>query len=286
MSTNRLTGESPDSTQIIQLATCREAMAHVLRDDRPADVAALAQVVLKWMPRHLDTYQWLLEAAWQLKQWDEGEEWGRRLLQADPNNAPAWRAVARGVEERGQRAQSHAVWQRAFEVAPFDPDVRSGLSRTNLELNSELSLNQACLATIYRHGFRWRHAATEYRALIEADPRRIDFLVGLMVSLWRMGSRDDAYQIALYLVNQHRHLIIAWVVIAAAGDENDRALAHDPIMSMDPDGEFSRQWLRLANAPSAEQTVARLLPKGAVPIEITAQEANLIDDKPIEIGHR
>ncbi len=97
----------------------------------------LAQVVLKRMPRHLETYQWLLQAAWQLKQWDEGEEWGRRLLQADPNNALAWRAVARGVEERGERAQSHAIWQRAFEVAPFDPDVRSGLSRTSLEPNAE-----------------------------------------------------------------------------------------------------------------------------------------------------
>ena len=282
MSTDRLTGESSDSTQIVQLAIWRDAMGDVLLDGRPAEVAVLAQVVLKRIPRHLETYQWLLQAAWQLKQWDEGEEWGRRLLQADPNNVLAWRAVARGVEERGERAQSHAIWQRAFEAGPFDPDVRSGLSRTSLEPNAELMLNQACLATIYRHGFRWRHAATEYRALVEADPRRIDFLIGLMVSQWRMGSRDDAYQIARYLVKQHRHLVMAWVVVAAAGDENDRALAHDPILSMDPDGEFARQWLRLKQAPSAEQAVARLLPKGPMPIEITAKEAELIERQRIE----
>ena len=181
------------------------------------------------------------------------------------------------VSKNRPSAQSHAIWQRAFEVAPFDPDVRIGLSRTSLEPNADLTLNQACLATVYRHGFRWRHAAAEYRTLVEADPRRIDFLIGLMVSLWRMGSRDDAYQIALYLVNQHRHLVMAWVVIAAAGDENDRALAHDPILSMDPDGEFARRWLRLENGPSSEQTVARLLPKGPVPISVTAQEAELIE---------
>ncbi len=279
MSIGRLAGFEPDATEIVELASCRRAMRQALRSGRPTNITALAQVVLRRMPRHLDTYQWLLRAAWQLKQWDEGEEWGRRLLQADPNNALAWRAVARGVEERGQRAKSHAIWQRAFEVAPFDPDVRSGLSRTNLESNAELVLNQGCLATIYRHGFRWRHAASEYRALIEADPRRIDFLVGLMVALWRMGSRDDAYQIALYLVKQHRHLVLAWVVIAAAGDEDDHALAHDPILSMDPDGEFARQWLHLENAPSSEKSVERLLAKGPVSIRVSAQEAILIENE-------
>ncbi len=279
MSIGRLAGPEPDATEIVELAGCRRAMRYVLRNDRPSDITALAQVVLRQMPRHLDTYQWLLRAAWRLKHWDEGEEWGRRLLQADPNNALAWRAVARGVEERGQRAKSHAIWQRAFEVAPFDPDVRSGLSRTNLEPNAELVLNQACLATVYRHGYRWRHAATEYRALIEADPRRIDFLVGLMVALWRMGSRDDAYQIGLYLVKQHRHLIMAWVVIAASGDEDDRALAHDPILSMDPDGEFARQWLHLESAPSSEKLVERLLAKGPVPLTLSVDEARLIGDE-------
>ena len=101
-----------------------------------------------------------------------------------------------------------------------------------------------------------------------------------------MGSRDDAYQIARYLVNQHRHLVMAWVVIAAAGDENDRALAHDPILSMDPDGNLPVNGCVLEHAPASEQTVERLLPKGAVSIPVTAQEAILIERQSIEISHR
>ena len=71
-------------------------------------------------------------------------------------------------------------------------------------------------------------------------------------------------------------------MIAAAGDENDRALAHDPILSMDPDGEFARQWLRLENSPSSEQAVARLLPSGPMPLQVTAQEAALIESQRVE----
>ena len=78
----------------------------------------MAQIVLRELPRHLATYQRLLRMAWALKRWDEGEDWARRLLQADPGNTLAWRSLARAVEQSGRRGQAHAMWQRAFEMAP------------------------------------------------------------------------------------------------------------------------------------------------------------------------
>ena len=268
---------APDRTETLPLAAWNRAMAQALLADRPAEVAPLAQVVLRRLPRHLATYQRLLQAMWLLKDWQEGEEWGRRLLQADPNNPLAWRAVARGVEEQGKRAQAHAIWLRAFEVSPYDADIRAGLARTSLDAGNDLRLNRACLATLYRFGFRWRHAVGEYRALVDADPRRIDFQVGLMIALWRLGATADAYTLARRLAAQHPHIIMAWIVTAVAGDENDRALAHNPIRSMDPEGEYARQWLRLADAPSSERAVARLLPKGDVPLKVSKEEARLVE---------
>lgn len=269
--------DASDTTEVVSLAALSSGMARALSADRPADVAPLAQIVLKRLPRHLPTYRQLLLATWPLKQWHEGEEWGRRLLQADPNSALAWRAVARSVEERGERARALTIWLRAFEVAPFDADIRAGLARTSLDIGNALALNQACLATLYRHGFHWRQAVAEYRALVEIDPRRVDFLAGYMAALWRLGTREDAYQVARHLVKQHPHTIMAWIVIAAVGDENDRALAYNPIRSMDPDGEYARQWLRLADAPQSEQRVARLLPNGEIPLTITVQEGMFVE---------
>lgn len=217
-----------------------------------AAATTLAQALLRKLPRHLATYQRLVEVAWQLRRWEEGELWGRRLLQADPTNALAWRALAMSAEQRGERAQAHAIWQRAFEAAPYEPAIRSGLSRTTLhpanapstpvgELPT-LVLNLACLATLYRLGKQWDRAAQTYRQLLQADARRIDFQIGLMATLWQQGSRQRAYQLAQRLVNRHPHLLIAWIALQTLGDEDDRALARAPIAAMDPDGEFVSNW--------------------------------------------
>src|SRR5688572_282269 len=75
------------------------------------EAARMAQVILHHFPRHLATYQRLLQIAWMGKRWEEGEDWARRLLQADPGNPWAWQALAAAAEQRGQRAQAQAMWQ-------------------------------------------------------------------------------------------------------------------------------------------------------------------------------
>jgi tetratricopeptide (TPR) repeat protein len=202
------------------------------------DAARLAQLILDHVPRHLATYQRLLRITWTLKRWDEGEDWARRLLQADPGNAWAWQALAAAAEQRGQRAQAHAMWQRAFEMSPYAPEIRVGLARTSLDDPQALALDFACLAMIYLRGLRWEPAARAYRQLVKADPRRIDFQLYLMAALWQSHVNEEAYTLARHLVQSQPHLLLAWVVLDAGGDANDKALAKHPISSMDPDGEF------------------------------------------------
>ena len=222
------------------LADWNKAMDRALARGAPLDAAAMAQIVLRELPRHLATYQRLLRMAWALKRWDEGEDWARRLLQADPGNALAWRSLARAVEQRGRRGQAHAMWQRAFEMAPYDPETRAGLARTSLSLDDPHApaLDLACLGTLYRRGRRWDHAAAVYRQLVKADPRRIDFQICLMLALWQSRATGEAYALARHLVEHQPHLLLAWVTLDAVGDANDQALARHPIASMDPDGGF------------------------------------------------
>lgn len=228
------------------------AMEQQLQAENPTAVASLAQVVLKRLPRHLPTYQRLLRAAWLLHRWDEGEEWARRLLRADPGNPFAWRALAMAAEQRGQRAQAHAIWQRALEADPYAPTIRSGLSRTTLRpadgqttLAGEapaVMLNLACLATLQMRGQHWEQAATTYQALLQAEPRRVDFQVGRLAALWQQRARQAAYRFARQLTQQHPHLLIAWVALRSLGDANDQALARNPIDMLDPDGDFVSSW--------------------------------------------
>ena len=44
------------------------------------------------------------------------------------------------------------------------------------------------------------------------------------------------------MTQQHPQLLIAWVVLRSLGDDNDRALAQNPIDMLDPDGDFVSSW--------------------------------------------
>jgi tetratricopeptide (TPR) repeat protein len=225
-----------------------------------ADLAAqLGGFVLQHLPRHLPTYQRLLQAMWLEQRWEEGEEWARRLLQADPGNAYAWRALAQAAEQEGERGRAHAMWRRAFEMSPYDPDIRAGLARTTVtragavgsalaDVNA-LAMDSACLAAIQMRGQHWTEAEISYRQLVKADPRRIDFQLGLMLAHWQARAGAEAYALARYLVDSHPHLLPAWAVLDATGDENDQALARHPIATMDPDGEYM-SWMMGTPAPS------------------------------------
>jgi len=252
------------------------AMDQALDSQTPEAVAPLAQVILARLPRHLPTYERLLRALWSLKHWQEGDEWGRRLLQADPSNPLAWRAVARAAEERHERAQANMIWRRAFEVSPYAADIRAGLARTSIGVRDPLALTPACLGALYMRGYRWQHAAAIHRSLIAADARRIDFQVNLMVALWRLDSTREAYRLARHLARNHPLLIMPWIVVSVLGDETDLALAQNPLATMDPDGEFVRRWLRLDQASPAERALVRLLPGTPVTLTVTENEVNLL----------
>lgn len=222
------------------LHTWSMAMERALREDRPGDAVRLAHPVLRQLPRHLATYYRLIRAAWMLRRWDEGDGWGRRLLRADPANALAWRAVAMAVEQRGERARACARWQRAFECDPYEPEVRAGLVRTSLDLARLPQLNEACLGSLLLRGYRWEHAVSHFRVLTGYDSRRLDFQANLLLALWQLEQQREAYELARKLAQAQPYLLMAWVVIDEAGDDNDKALARHPLSTMDPDGDYVR----------------------------------------------
>lgn len=262
---------APKETSIVstRLADWSRALEQAVQGTQPEAAVALAQVILHYVPRHLATYHRLLRLIWQLKRWEEGADWARRLLQADPGRGLAWRALARGAEERQQRAEAYAMWQRAFEVNPYDPEIRAGINRTSLQDATALDLNLACLGALYMRAHHWAHAANTYRVLVRADARRIDFQLYLMVALWQSRAVEDAYVLARHLAQEHPYLLAAWVVLDATGDENDQALARSPIETLDPDREYVARIMRIpseARRGAVQETV----------LTVTSEEAALL----------
>jgi len=231
--------DSSDSRTATSLADWSRAIDAAIEAQSAVAATLMAEVVLAYFPRHLPTYLRMLQICWHMERWSEGEEWGRRLLQADPGNSLAWRALARAAELEDKRAQSNIIWRRAFEMSPYEPEIRAGLTRTSLNPPSVLAYDPACLAALYLRGRHWDEAADAYRALVAADQRRVDFQLCLAVALWQMGEEREAYTLARVLVQRHPYLLMAWMTLADIGDEADRALAANPLDTMDPDREYA-----------------------------------------------
>ena len=239
-----------------------------LDSGQPGEALVAIRVVLKHLPRHLCTYQRLLRALWMQKRWGEAGEWAARLLRADPANTLAWQTLAIVAEEARERAQACAMWQRAFDVDPYNPEIRMGLSRTTISraanrtttnlhavsrtlnpaphLSSDpLELGEAALATLAIKSHQWRRAAKLYTKLAQQNPERTDFRLGRAAAYWQDGAPRQARTLASQLVQDDRHLVMGWAVLNATGDRNDVALARNPLEQMDPEGQYMREWLQI-----------------------------------------
>ncbi len=224
---------------VTDLSSWRQVIDRVLGQNRPGTALRLLPVILRQLPRYLPAQRQMLHALWLTRRWRDGELWARRLLQADPMQELAWAVLANAAEEIGNPSMAQRFWHLAFEQAPYNRQVRAGVVRTTLGQASALTLSQAALATVYRHGSRWREAQQIYATLMSSYPDRPDIYSGYLECLWQSGEIDAAIDLAHSLAIRDPNLLLAWLVSAEVGDDDDRALAQAPLTAMDTDGAYA-----------------------------------------------
>lgn len=232
---------------------------------RLEEAVALLRVILVRLPRHLPSYERLLHLIWRMRRWDEGADWARRLLRADPCHELAWLVWARSVEEEGDLELARKLWRRALVYAPYSRTVRRGVLRTHVGVAHPLDLDHAALATLYRHGHHWSLAASLYERLAQVYPNRLDIRCGLLESLWRGDRLEEALDMARQLSRLRPDLYLSWLVMDRAGDADDRALAHAPLAAFDADREYA--WARFEEP----------LPRPAHQIPVSPEELSLLE---------
>lgn len=222
----------------VLLTDWNQSIDDLIQHRRAEEAISRIRVILKNLPRHLPSYFRLLQAIWLLRRWDEGQDWALRLLRADPCNELAWGVLANGAEQQGNLADARRYWTRAFENAPYNPHIRTGMVRTSPGKADPLHLTPAAFATLCRLDGRWERAAELYTALQQEHPRQMDLQSNLLESLWRAGRQEEAMRLASHLVRLEPNLLIGWLVSVQVGDETDQALAYAPLAALDADGEY------------------------------------------------
>lgn len=252
---------------VTDLSSWRQTIDRLLGQNRPGAALRLLPVILRQLPHYLPAHRQMLLALWQARRWHDGQPWALRLLRADPSQELAWAVMANAAEEIGNPSMAHRLWLLAFEQAPYNRQIRAGVVRTALTHGSPLALNQAALATLYRHGGHWAQAATIYKSLVAAHPNRPDLQNGYLESLWQSRQTDMAIDVAHELAIREQQWLLAWLVSAEIGDDDDRALAHAPLAALDADGAYvaARYGIQMIH------TAPPLL-------SITAQEARLFEE--------
>jgi tetratricopeptide (TPR) repeat protein len=228
-----------NSDLLNDLTHWRKTIDRLLQTNRADDALRLLQILLGRLPRYLPAYVQMMQALWIQRNWRDGRNWALRLLRADAMHELSWSMLARAAEDEGQPGQAHRYWLLAFEQAPYNRRIRQGIVRTALGGPPPLTLNQSALATLYRHTRRWQDAARLYAELSEENPNRSDFQCGLLEALWQMGHIEAAIPLARSIVSQEPTLMLAWLVSAQIGDEDDRALAQAPLVALDVDGAYA-----------------------------------------------
>lgn len=260
-----------ESTVMTELALWDQALEAALEARDIPRVMALARVVLKRVPRHLAAYFRLLQALWMERGWEEGEEWARRLLRADPTSELAWSMLAMAAEQRGLLPQARLHWARAFDLSPYDPIIRAGINRTAIDQADRLAITPAGLGCLYRRGRRWRRAVSLYQELVAQQPKRLDLLCGLLESLWQSGETGAAVALARDLTQGHPELLLAWIVLQEVGDETDQALAQAPLNALDAGYAYAS--LRYELSPRSVRRLIRVPPGDAALLQHSSPPA-------------
>jgi len=222
----------------VPLAEWNQSIDDLIQNRQAEEAIARIRIVLKNLPRHLPSYFRFLQAIWLLRRWEEGQDWALRLLRADPCNELAWGVLANGAEQQGNLIEARRYWGRAFENAPYNQHIRTGMVRTTPGKADPLQLTPAAFATLCRMDGRWERAVELYTSLQQEHPRQMDLQSTLLESLWRAERQEEALRLASHLVRLEPNLLIGWLVSAQVGDETDQALAHAPLAALDADGEY------------------------------------------------
>lgn len=211
---------------------CQEAR-RLLEAEHHDEAIALCREVLQYFPQHLEMYRLLGQAFLAVGDYEGSADLFRRVLSADPEEVVAYVGLAIIHEEDGHLEEAMWHWERAFELAPDQGEIREALQRLRSRREGgerpRIKLTRGALGRLYAREGLLQQAIREYNALLLEDPERVDIQVALAELLWQEEQREIAAEVCQDILGKLPYCLKANLILGTlwhgeAGEEGGKAL--------------------------------------------------------------
>ncbi|MGQ9826648.1 MAG: tetratricopeptide repeat protein, partial [Roseiflexus sp.] len=205
----------------------------------------MAQHILESYPKCLEAHQMLGEALLSNRQYEGARIEFEKVLSFDPEHIPALVGLGMTSERLGQLASAIAAFERALEIKPDLPELRSQLLRLYTDAwgseYAHLRLSRAGLARLYAKGHMLPQAISEFRQVVADQPDRLDLQVALAEVLWRDEQEEEAVDVCRAMLPKYAdvlkaNLLLGYIELASGNPVGEQywknALTIDPYQTM------------------------------------------------------
>ena len=207
---------------------------------------ALGRHILRYWPRHLDTYARLGPAAVTVGLYADAADLLRRALSADPEAGPLWAGLRQAASALGLSEEAELARQYEQDLLGLLPDARAVPAARVVKAGSAA---------------HWSQALRYYRQAFSAQPGRMDAAAGLATALWHLERYEACLTIAEAVLRQlpyclKAHLLVA-LCVSELGNPSKAGQYIKTARLIDPDDLYARRWFG-ERAPTAPVKPAML----------------------------
>ncbi len=183
--------------------------------------------ILKFFPKHIDTYRLLGKAYLELQNYSEATDVLQRVLACVPDDFIS--QIGMGIIREEEGHLDAAIWhmERAFEVQPSNVGVQDELRRLFEKRDgvqpAKIRLTRGALVRMYARGELYQQAIAEIRVALMEDPQRIDLETLLARMYFLSGQKVAATEVCTRLIGKLPFCFEANRILAEVLPESARA---------------------------------------------------------------
>lgn len=231
------------------------------------EAVAHSKHILKFFPKHIDTYRLLGKAFLESQRYSEAADILKRVLSVIPDDFISQIGMSIIREDEGNFDAAIFHMERAFEVQPANPAIQDELRRLFGRRDGseppKIRLTRGALVRMYTRGELFQQAIAEVRAALAEDPQRPDLQVLLARLYYLSGQKVQAAEVCSKLVSKLPYCYEANRILAdvlpGTSRSDDAKIYQERIQALDPYIAFLQPgFTNSAEVPDAAVQIERL----------------------------